>query len=241
MALPVIQQPIYEVYLKSLDRSVKFRPFLVKEEKIFLMNKETDDENSIVNAIKHVINNCCLEQIDVDTLPTFDVEMFFINLRMRSVGEKIQLNYTCKEKNQQDEICGFTNEYELDLAKVEYSEVVGNSRDIKLNDKIGVRMKYPVLTNIERLLGEEDIFSNSINLIAENVEYIYDEHQVYDKSMFNGEDLNRFLESLTTDQINLILQFFINSPRVVIDDRSICRGCGFEHKIYAENLYNFFI
>ena len=75
MPLPVIQQPIYEVYLKSLDKKVRFRPFLVKEEKLFLMSKETDEELAIVNSIKQVINNCCLDELDLDTLPTFDVEL----------------------------------------------------------------------------------------------------------------------------------------------------------------------
>lgn len=241
MPLPVIQQPIYEVYLKSLDKKVRFRPFLVKEEKLFLMSKETDEELAIVNSIKQVINNCCLDELDLDTLPTFDVEMFFVNLRMRSIGEKVKLNFVCKEKNAEGEVCNFTNNYELDLEKVQYLESKNHSRDIKLNDTIGVRMNYPVLTNLESLLSSEDVLENSIKLIAENVQYVYDENQVYDRSVFNGEELEKFLEALTTDHINDILKFFVDAPKVVIKDNASCKKCGHEHKIYAENLYNFFI
>jgi len=241
MPLPVIQQPIYEVYLKSLDKKVRFRPFLVKEEKLFLMSKETDEELAIVNSIKQVINNCCLDEVDLDALPTFDIEMFFINLRMRSVGEKVKLSFTCKEKNAEGEPCNFVNNYELDLEKVQYLESNNHSRDIKLTDTVGVKMNYPVLTNIESLLSSENVFENSIKLISENVQYVYDENQVYDRSVFNGEELENFLESLTTDNINQILKFFVDAPKVVIKDNASCNKCGHEHKIYAENLYSFFI
>lgn len=240
MALPVIQHPIYEVYLKSLDRNVKFRPFLVKEEKILLMTKETDSEETITKAVKQMISNCCLEDIDLDVLPTFDVEMFFVHLRMRSVGEKVMLNFTCKEPNEQGEVCGFVNEYELDLQKIQYDTVPNHTNNIKITDKIGVIMNYPTLDNAG-LFVSDNLFENALKLIELNVKCIYDDQQVYDRSTFNGEELQQFIESLTTEQVDLLMEFFTNTPRVVIDDNSSCKKCDHKYRIFAENLYSFFI
>ena len=240
MPLPVIQQPIFEVYLKSLDRKVKFRPFLVKEEKILLMTKESNDDETVLRAVKQMISNCCLEDINLDALPTFDVEMFFVHLRMRSISETVMLNYTCEKKNESGEICGFVNEYQLDLDKIKYDILEEHTRDIKLSDKVGVKMNYPVLSNAGLFLTE-DAFDNALNLIQANIQYVYDENQVYDRSVFNDEELRQFLETLSTDQISLISEFFTTAPRAVLDDKSVCKKCGCEHRIFAEDLYSFFI
>lgn len=240
MPLPIIQYPVYEVYLKSLDRKVKFRPFLVKEEKIFLMTKESEDNDTIVKTIKQVISNCCLEDIDVEKLPIFDVEMFFVHLRMRSVGENVKLNFTCN-KDHDGEPCGFVNDYDLNLEHIDYNITPGHTDLIKLTDEVGVKMKYPVLTDVNELFNNDNIYENSIKVIAENLEYVYDAQQVYDRSKFDDEELAAFLESLSSDHINLILDFFATLPKVVIEEKVNCKKCNNEHVIFAENLYNFFI
>lgn len=241
MPLPVIQHPIFEVYLKSLDKKIRFRPFLVKEEKILLMTKESEDEDAIVKAIKQIIKNCCLDEIDVDSLPIFDVEMFFVNLRMRSVGEKVSLNFDCKKTiPDSGEICNFLNDYDLELEKIKFDVSDSHTNTIKLSETIGVKMRYPVLEKVLQSITD-DTLNDSINLIAKHVESIYDTEQVYTKQDFSDSDLQEFLNSLTTDQVNLLLEFFTTLPKVVLKETVKCKKCGNDHLIYAENLYDFFI
>jgi hypothetical protein len=238
MPLPILQHPTYEVYLKSLNKKVKFRPFLVKEEKIMLMAKESNDLDSIINAIKQIIQNCCLEEIDVDSLPTFDVEMFFIHLRMRSVGEKLTLNYTCdKIIPETGQECNLVNDYELDLEKINYTEYDQHKTEVKLTDKIGVKMGYPKFSKVSNLVADK----SPLQLIADNIKFIYDEDQVYDNTQYTKEELISFLENLSTEHMSKLLDFFITSPKVVIKDTAVCKKCNQKHQIYSEELYNFFI
>src|SRR5210317_230493 len=135
MALPQIDYPVFEIYLKSLDRKVKFRPFLVREEKLFLIAKESKEPDDIKNAILQIINNCCLEDIDVNKIPLFDIEMIFIKLRAMSVGESVQLEFHCK--NEVDGVeCDTTTPYVLNLDKVKYVMPEGQDNKIMLTDKV---------------------------------------------------------------------------------------------------------
>jgi DNA-directed RNA polymerase subunit M/transcription elongation factor TFIIS len=241
MPLPIIQHPIFEVYLKSLDKNVRFRPFLVKEEKILLIARESNDEDSIVKAIKQIITNCCLDDVNVDNLPLFDIEMFFVNLRMRSVGEKVTLNFECvKNMPNSEEICGLVNEYELELDKIKFEISDEHKTTIKFTDTIGIKMKYPILANVLQNINQ-DAVTDSVNLIAKHVDSIFDADQIYTRSDFNDNDLIEFLNNLSTDQINLILDFFATAPKVVLKETVQCKKCGNDHLIYAENLYDFFI
>lgn len=241
MALPVIQQPIFEVYLKSLNKNIRFRPFLVKEEKILLIAKESEDDAAIFNAIKQIITNCCVDDIDVASLPMFDIEMFFVHLRMKSVGEKVALNFKCEKKlEDSDEICGLVNDYELDLGSIQY-DITENHKDvIMLSDTIGVKMKYPVLDSIAENILENSL-NDSIKFVSNYVDYVFDSDQIYDHSQFTKEDLEKFLGNLTTDQLGNILQFFVTSPKVVLKETTKCKKCNNDHLVYAENLYSFFI
>jgi len=240
MTLPILQHPTYEVYLKSLDKKIKFRPFLVKEEKILLMAKESAEKESVVDAIKQIITNCCIDDINVDSLPMFDIEMFFINLRMRSIGETISLTYKCtKPIPNSDNICGASNEYELNLENVKYTEFDNHNRDVMLSDTIGIRMKYPRLGNLNVIKNKS--YGDPALIIAENVECIYDGDQVYDNQQYTKEELRTFLENLNNSQLNKLLDFFIYSPKVVIKDTVHCSKCGGEHNLYSEDIYNFFL
>ena len=122
MALPKINYPIFDVYLKSLNRKVKFRPFLVKEEKLLLMAKEAQDLSSLLDTVKQIINNCALEEINVDDIPLFDLELIFINLRLKSVGEVLELTYKC-ENVVNEERCGNSMTFEVDLNEVKVVEL----------------------------------------------------------------------------------------------------------------------
>lgn len=243
MALPIVQQPVFEVYLKSLDKKVKFRPFLVKEEKLLLIARESEDNDASLNAIKQVIQNCIIESpktkkpVDIDTLPLFDIQMLFTHLRMKSIGESVALEFTCTNVLEDETECGQENTYNLDLTKVKYEVGPGHSRTIQITDKVGVTLRYPTMTS--KLAESEDLLDDSLKLITEHLEFVFDEDGVYDT--FTPAEVEEFVNSLSSDQLDKVLNFFITAPKVVLEDTAICKKCKNEHKIYAEDLYSFFI
>ena len=240
MALPIIQQPVYEVFLQSLNKSVKFRPFLVKEEKILLMAIESEETEPLVNAIKQIITNCLLDDIDVNALPMFDVQMLFLNIRMKSVSETISLTFKCEKlMPDSEEVCNMINEYDLSLGKIVYELDSAHTNNIMLSDDVGVRLKYPTLTNLDMLLNLR--VDDSIKLVARYVDYIFDNDQTYTRDQFTDENLEEFLSNLSNDQFKTVLKFFETAPKVVIKDTVQCVKCGSNHEIYSEDLYRFFL
>lgn len=238
MPLPKIEHPIHEVYLKSLDRKIKFRPFLVKEEKLLLISKEAEEPSEAKIAIKQILQNCCLEEIDIDKLPLFDVVMFFVHLRIRSIGESAKLSFTCQ--NLVDEVeCGKVTDYTLDLNKVKYESPEGHSDKIQLGNDVGIKLKYPTMSIISNEV--DGAYAAALKLISDNIEYIYDKDSVYKRSEISDEELTNFLEELTVDQIDEVRSFFRSSPSAILEDEVVCSKCNFVHKIHAGDLYSFFI
>lgn len=238
MPLPKIDYPINEVYLKSLDRKMKFRPFCVREEKLLLIAKESDDVEDVKTTIKQVIQNCCLEAIDVDSLPLFDIEMFFVHLRSRSLGSQSTITFTCQNVVD-DAKCGHITDYDLNLDKVQYIVPENHMADIKVGKTVGLKLKYPTLEDIK---GRGDnAIDSTLTLFMDNVEYIYDSDSVYKREDMTKEDLETFFDQLSIEQVEAIRTFFITRPKVVLKEEIVCAKCGFHHDIVVENLHNFFI
>jgi len=240
MALPKIQHPIYEIYLKSLDRKVRFRPFLVKEEKLLLMARESKDNDEIKRTVMQVINNCILdENIDVEKLPLFDIEMIFINLRARSIGENAKLIYNCKHKNDEGNPCDTDNPYMLNLDNVQYVLADGHSSTVKITDEVGIKLKYPTIASAS-IIKEADAYDAALQFIAQNIDSIYDPESVYKAEDLGAAAVIEFVENLTAEQLDKIQVFFATTPKVVLKDTIVCKKCGFEHEVEADNLYSFF-
>lgn len=240
MGLPAIDYPVTEIYLKSLDRNVKFRPFLVREEKIFLIAKESKDPDDIKNAVLQIINNCCLEDLDVTTIPLFDIEMIFVKLRAMSVGESVQLEFHCKNEVDGKE-CDTTTPYVLNLDKVKYVMPEGADNKVMLTDKVGVKLKYPDLGISFDVEDEDNLYDVALSVLFNNVECVFDEENVYKPEEYTEKEFEVFVESLTLDKMKQIQNFFSTAPRVVLEDEVECIKCGFMHKIYSEDLLSFFI
>ena len=238
MALPKLEHPVFEVYLKSLNRKVKYRPFLVKEEKLLLMAKESDDVQEILKTVKQIINNCCLEKIDVDSLPVFDIEMFFIHLRINSVGETAELVYTCNNMVEET-VCGQNVEFNLELKNVKYRGDETHTNIIKLTDTIGIAMKYPSLNLPDSVLNDT-LKDGGYEVIAEYLDYIYDENQVYKKEDISKEELLGFFDNMSLDQVKLIKSFFVTAPTVVLEQDVKCPKCGHVNNVVTEGVLNFF-
>jgi len=239
MPLPKIEHPIHEVYLKSLDRNVRFRPFLVKEEKLLLIAKESDDLNDIVKAIKQIIRNCVLDDIDVNALPTFDVEMFFINLRVQSIGESAEMIYTCNHVVEGDVECGNKIDFMLDIRNVKYSESENHTTMIRLSDTAGMKLNYPTLNFTESEL-DDNFEDGGYSFVSQYLDYIYDSEQIYKKEDISDEELKEFIDNLTIEQVKQVRNFFTSLPQVLLEQSVTCQKCNHVHNLTVEGLLNFF-
>lgn len=236
--LPKIEYPISLIDVHSLGRKVKFRPFLVKEEKILLIAKESKEPDEIKAAIMQIIQNCACEPLEVDKLPLFDVEMIFLKIRARSVGESVKLVFNCQ--NEVDGVvCDADTDYAMDLNKVEFEIPEGHNKTVMINDKQGVKLKYPTLTS--ELIEPEDELDVAINLIVDNIEYVFDGDSVTKPTDLQPNEMMEFIDSLTVETLETIKQFFRTSPKVVLVDHVKCKKCGFEHTLHTEDLLSFFI
>jgi hypothetical protein len=236
--LPKIEHPIHEVYLKSLDKKIRFRPFLVKEEKLLLMAKETDELNEVVKTIKQIITNCCLDDIDIDSLPTFDIEMFFIHLRMQSVGSLAEMTYQCNNIVNGN-TCDHKINFNLALENVKYKIDDNHTNIIKLTDAVGVKFNYPTL-NIPQSVLDEKFQDGGYEVIVDYLDYIYDANQIYKAKDVSKDELLAFFESLTLDQVRNIKNFFATSPRVILEQKITCEKCSYVHDVNVEGILNFF-
>ena len=239
MALPKIEYPIFDVHLKSLNKKVKFRPFLVKEEKLLLMAKEAEDIETLLGTIKQIINNCCLEELDVDDLPLFDIELVFIHLRLKSVGESLELIYKC-ENVVNEETCGGNMVFEVDLNTVEVKQPEEHTNKIMLTDNVGVCMKYPSLKITTSLVSQVESLENILDLIYEHLDYVFDEQTKYDADSITKEELYEFLGSMNLEQLEPFKEFFSTMPYVQTEKNVTCNKCGFNHTIIVKGINDFF-
>jgi hypothetical protein len=240
MALPKIDTPIYELDLPLSKKHVRFRPFLVKEQKNLLMAMESGDSKSIEQNVKQVLNNCTVtENIDIEKLPVLDVEFYFLNLRARSVGEIVENKYRCD--NQVDgSACGNIMETSLNLLDIKIEGVKENNDVIQLTDTISIKLKYPEFSVINKLSKLSDVSDIAFEMIAQSVEYIFDGEQFYYAKETTTEELVEFIEGLNQQQFAKIEDFFANLPKLEKKIEMKCSRCGFEHKLDVEGLESFF-
>lgn len=239
MALPKIDTPIYDLELPISKKKIKYRPFLVKEQKNLLMAMESNDNDSIQTNIKSVLQNCTItKKIDVDTLPLIDIEYYFLQLRARSVGEIVSNRYRCNNTVGEKE-CGNIMETDINLLEI---KVEGHTNDepIKLTDKISVKLKYPEFSVVKKISSKESMTDASFDMIANAIEYIFDGDQIYYAKESTHEELLEFLESLNQNQFSKLEEFFDNLPKLSKTVNLKCSRCGFEHTIKAEGLEDFF-
>ncbi|CAB4124128.1 Baseplate hub assembly protein, bacteriophage T4-like [uncultured Caudovirales phage] len=237
MRLPKLEYPVHEVKLLSRDKPIRFRPFLVKEQKILMMAVESKNLDTVVDSMKQIINNCVVDEIDVDTLSLIDIEMFFLNLRARSIGEVIDVFFKCK--NIVDDVeCNMVINVGVDLLKD--VEVTNNTQSNKVmfNDKVGVIMKYPSLNHIKILDEEKNI---SDKMIIDCMDQIFDEDEVYLTKDATEEELIEFLDKLSSQDLDKLETFIKNSPKISYNKNHNCPKCNFEHNISLEGLGDFFI
>jgi len=213
MPLPKISTPTYSLVLPSTEKEINYRPFLVKEEKLLVLALESEDTKQITNAIKAVIKACVLTKgIKVENLPTFDIEFLFLNIRGKSVGEDLEVNIICPD----DEETQVPVTIELDDIKVQKTE--GHTNQIKLDSSIMLEMKYPSLnefikSNFDMEEGKNQM-DQSFELIAQCIDKVYTEDEVWSTSDCTKKEMNEFLESMNSAQFKQIEQFFTTMPKL---------------------------
>lgn len=240
MALPKIDIPTYEIELPISKKKIKYRPFLVKEQRNLLMAIESNETSTIQQNIKDILYNCTLtEGIDIEKLPILDIEYYFINLRAKSVGEVVESSYRCNNEVE-GATCGNimkTNVNLLDI-KPDLSNLV--ETEIQLTPQLIIKMKYPEFGNVKESLDMDNLADITFNMIANSVEYIYDGEQFYYANETEPGEMMEFIESLNQEQFNKVENFFNNLPRMTKNIQIKCGKCGFDHTIEVEGLENFF-
>tara|TARA_B100001250_G_scaffold405253_1_gene422466 strand:+ start:5275 stop:5994 length:720 start_codon:yes stop_codon:yes gene_type:complete len=212
MPLPKIHTAEYELQLPSNGKKIKYRPFLVKEEKILILSLETEDQKQITNAVKQVLKNCVITKgIKIDQLPSFDIEYLFLNIRGKSVGESIELLVTCGDDGKTEVPVAVA----IDEILVETSD--DHSPDVQLDDNYSVRMKYPSMNQfIETNFNQDsdDAVDQSFEIIASCIDSVYNDEEVFAASECTKKELKEWVESLTSSQFAKIEGFFETMPKL---------------------------
>ena len=227
MALPKLNVPVYETILPSTESVIKFRPFLVKEEKLLLTALEDGAESSMMQAIKKIIQNCVQGNIDVDKLPLFDVEYLFLKLRAKSVGEETTVGIKCTE-------CDSSTEVSINMEEIEVTKPEGHNRKIMIRDDVGVMMSYPVITT-SGIMGKD-----GMEITKNCIEMIFTGEETHERGSFSEKELDDFLESMESKQFAKITKFFETMPKLQHIVNFNCISCKKENSVTLEGLDSFF-
>ena len=234
MALPKINDtPKYELIIPSTKKKVKFRPFLVKEQKILLLALETNDEESVLNAIIDTIDACIIDDINVNELSSFDVEYLFVQIRSRSVGEKATLGFTCTN-------CEEVNQITVDVTKINIDLPVVD-KNIKITDDYTLVMKYP---SYKYILDRSVNYESTTESLYQNVILYLDKLKTEDELINFAdepkEEIKAFIDNLTPDQFEPIIKFINNMPKLYHEVKYSCEHCDKENKAVMEGINDFF-
>ena len=239
MPLPKITTAEYELKLPSSGKTIKYRPFLVKEEKILILSLESEDRKQITNAVKQVLKECVLTKgVTIGHLPSFDIEYLFLNVRAKSVGETIDLVVTCGDDGKTE----VPVTVPIDEIKVIKSD--DHSQDIELSDGYTVRMKYPSLQQfIENNFTEvegEDLVDKSFDMVANTIDMVYNDEEMFSASECTKKELKEWVETLTSAQFQKIEKFFETMPKLTHTLKVINPNTKKENTVVLEGLSDFF-
>ena len=238
MPLPKIATPTYELTLPSTGKTVQYRPFLVKEEKLLVIALESEDNKQITTAIKAVLRACVLTKgIKVETLPTFDIEYLFLNIRGKSVGEELDVNIICPD----DEVTEVPVKIYLDDIEVQHDE--NHSNQIKLDDNLMMEMKYPSLDQFIKSnfdFNDKNQMDQSFQLIASCIDKVYSEDEAWATADCTKKEVNEFLESMNSNQFKEIEEFFTTMPKLSHTIKVTNPNTKVESDVVLEGLAAFF-
>ena len=241
MPLPTIETPTYELKLPSSNKKVKYRPFLVKEEKILIIALETKNQSDITNAVTDVLKKCVLTKgIDIDTLPTFDIEYLFLNIRAKSIGEDIKLTVTCPDD-------GKTKvPVTIYVDEIKVTKPRGHTKDIVLDDKMTLRMKYPSLSqfisnNFDTEDEAEALVDKTFNDVADCMDTVFTEEDAWDAKDYTPDERIDFVNQLNSKQYKAVEKFFATMPKLSHKIEVVNPNTKEKSSIVLEGLADFFV
>ena len=232
MALPKLSHPTFELEIPSTKQKIRYRPFLVKEEKILLIAQSSEDPKEIIYAVKQVLQNCCLDELDIDQLTTFDIEYFFVKLRSKSVNNIVNLRY----KDLEDEKI---YEFEVDLDTIEIEHNPDHQKTINVSKSTILNLKYPkmnMINSLEKIENETDLV---FEILRNCLDTIVHESQVVQVSNYSKEEIDEFILSMDVSSFNKVQEFFNTMPKLkheIVYNNSL----GNQRKIVLQSLNDFF-
>jgi len=239
MPLPKINTPTYELVLPSTGKKIKYRPFLVREEKILIMAMESEDMSEITNAIVQILSDCILSKdVKVESLATFDIEYLFLNVRAKSVGETVDVNIICPDDGETEV------EMSIDIDTIKIQKTRGHKNIIKLDDELSMKLRYPSLeqfveNNFETAEGTSEV-GQSLSMITSCVDMIYNAEESWEASDYSKKELDEFIEQLNTKQFKQIEKFFTTMPKLSHKIAVKNPKTGVESEVVLEGLASFF-
>jgi predicted secreted protein/citrate lyase gamma subunit len=237
MTLPILETPSYEMTLPSADVKVKFRPFLVKEEKILLQALESEDQKQIINALKEIVSACTFGVLNVNELPTFDLEYIFLQIRAKSVGEIAKLKVLCPD----DKTTYADVSVDLSKIEVQVDDKHTNKIIIDENKKIGMIMKYPTLGSVDPSTNfTKEQTSQVFALIANSIYQIFEGDKVYLTSDYTKDEINKFIESLSAKAFSEIQNFYTTMPKLTHEIEVENPKTKVKSKVILQGLTDFF-
>ena len=243
MALPKMNVATHTMKLPSNGKELTFRPFLVKEEKILMTAMESGENADIMRALRQIINSCVEDDINSDTLPMFDIEYIFLQLRAKSVGELIPIKFSLDKEDPctsagQDKC---TYEVEIDVNEIKVEKSRDHIDTIKLTDDVSVKMKYPQIETAQGIVGKEgeELVEKTFEMIGHCIDYIVEGKEMHKTSDYTEKEINEFLNSLSSGQFREIHQFFETMPKLRKEITAKC-GCGKTSTKMLEGIADFF-
>ncbi len=239
MPLPKINTPTYDLTLPSTGKKIKYRPFLVREEKILILAMESENMTEITNAIVQILSDCIVSKdVKVESLATFDIEYLFLNVRAKSVGETVDVNITCPDDGETQV------EMSIDIDSIKIQKTRGHKNIIKLDDELSMKLRYPSLdqfveNNFETEEGASEI-NQSLLMITSCVEMIYNQEESWEASDYSKKELDEFIEQLNTKQFKQIEKFFATMPKLSHKIAVKNPETGVESEVVLEGLASFF-
>ena len=236
MALPKLEVPIYELTVPSTDEKIKYRPFLIKEEKILLIAMESGANEDVIQAVKQIVSECTFNTLKLGNMPMFDVEYIFLQIRSKSVGEVSKLKILCRDDGET-----YAN-VEVDLTEIEVQVNDDHTNKIELTDEMGVIMRYPTIDSFSTA-GISDITAdNMLDVIVACIEKIYDKkgEEVYDSKDSSKKELMDFVEQMNTQQFQDVQKFFDSMPKLRHEITVVNPKTKVENKVALSGLNDFF-
>jgi len=239
MPLPKINTPTYDLTLPSTGKKIKYRPFLVREEKILIMAMESEDMSEITNAIVQILSDCIISKdVKVESLATFDIEYLFLNVRAKSVGETVDVNITCPDDGETQV------EMSINIDSIKVQKTRGHKNIIKLDDDLSMKLHYPSLeqfveNNFETAEGVSEV-GQSLSMITSCVDMIYNAEESWEASDYSKKELDEFIEQLNTKQFKQIEKFFTTMPKLSHKIAVKNPETGVESEVVLEGLASFF-